>query len=151
MSEMFVADPVKAQAAQTQVCGRIGHAGRGSRRGALPPRYRLSTPAPACSASVQTPPAFAFWSTCGQRCSPPSKPTSGLQALDVEMEYMFSTWFDVGFPGAAAHQLGLPGLAGRRKLIKYEAVHDIKSWADVKNRLDSDRRCYGFFPPPLAG
>ena len=31
------------------------------------------------------------------------------------------------------------------KLIQYEAVHDIKSWADVKNRLDSDRRCYGFF------
>jgi malonyl-CoA decarboxylase len=35
------------------------------------------------------------------------------------------------------------------KLIKYEAVHDIKSWADVKNRLDSDRRCYGFFHPRL--
>jgi malonyl-CoA decarboxylase len=35
------------------------------------------------------------------------------------------------------------------KLIKYEAVHDIKSWSDVKNRLDSDRRCYGFFHPRL--
>ena len=35
------------------------------------------------------------------------------------------------------------------KLIKYEAVHDIRSWADVKNRLDSDRRCYGFFHPRL--
>ena len=33
------------------------------------------------------------------------------------------------------------------KLIKYEAVHDIRSWADLKNRLDSDRRCYGFFHP----
>ena len=37
------------------------------------------------------------------------------------------------------------------KLIKYEAVHDIRSWADVKNRLDSDRRCYGFFHPRLDG
>ena len=35
------------------------------------------------------------------------------------------------------------------KLIKYEAVHDIRSWADLKNRLDSDRRCYGFFHPRL--
>ena len=35
------------------------------------------------------------------------------------------------------------------KLIKYEAVHDIRSWDDVKNRLDSDRRCYGFFHPRL--
>ena len=26
------------------------------------------------------------------------------------------------------------------KLIKYEAVHDIRSWADLKNRLDSDRQ-----------
>jgi malonyl-CoA decarboxylase len=37
------------------------------------------------------------------------------------------------------------------KLIKYEAVHDIRSWADLKNRLDSDRRCYGFFHPRLPG
>ena len=35
------------------------------------------------------------------------------------------------------------------KLIQYEAVHDIRSWADLKNRLDSDRRCYGFFHPRL--
>jgi malonyl-CoA decarboxylase len=35
------------------------------------------------------------------------------------------------------------------RLIQYEAVHDIKSWADVKNRLDSDRRCYGFFSPRM--
>jgi malonyl-CoA decarboxylase len=35
------------------------------------------------------------------------------------------------------------------KLIRYEAVHDIRSWDDVKNRLDSDRRCYGFFHPRL--
>ncbi|MDO5625165.1 MAG: malonyl-CoA decarboxylase family protein, partial [Pseudomonadota bacterium] len=37
------------------------------------------------------------------------------------------------------------------KLIKYEAVHDITSWADAKNRLDDDRRCYGFFHPRLPG
>src|SRR6185369_7046120 len=36
------------------------------------------------------------------------------------------------------------------KLIKYEAVHDIRSWSDLKNRLDSDRRCYAFFHPKLA-
>jgi malonyl-CoA decarboxylase len=35
------------------------------------------------------------------------------------------------------------------KLIRYEAVHDIRSWADLKNRLDSDRRCYAFFHPRL--
>ncbi|WFW29483.1 MAG: malonyl-CoA decarboxylase [Wolbachia endosymbiont of Menacanthus eurysternus] len=31
------------------------------------------------------------------------------------------------------------------KLIKYEAVHKISSWGDLKNRLDSDRLCFAFF------
>ena len=71
-----------------------------------------------------------------------------LQALDVEMEYMFSTWFDVGFLDLRRISWDSPASL-IEKLIKYEAVHDIKSWADVKNRLDSDRRCYGFFHPRL--
>jgi len=32
------------------------------------------------------------------------------------------------------------------KIIRYEAVHEIRSWSDLKNRLDSDRRCYALFP-----
>ena len=62
-----------------------------------------------------------------------------LQALDVEMEYMFSTWFDVGFLDLRRISWDSPASL-IEKLIKYEAVHDIKSWADMKNRLDSDRR-----------
>ena len=31
------------------------------------------------------------------------------------------------------------------KLVGYEAVHEIRSWSDLKNRLDSDRRCYALF------
>ncbi len=31
------------------------------------------------------------------------------------------------------------------KLIAYEAVHEIQSWDDLKNRLGADRRCYAFF------
>jgi malonyl-CoA decarboxylase len=37
------------------------------------------------------------------------------------------------------------------KMIRYEAVHDIRNWEDMKNRLDSDRRCYGFFHPLMPG
>ena len=29
--------------------------------------------------------------------------------------------------------------------MEYEAVHHISSWSDLKNRLDSDRRCFAFF------
>jgi malonyl-CoA decarboxylase len=64
------------------------------------------------------------------------------------MEYMFSTWFDVGFLELRRISWDSPASLVE-KLIKYEAVHDIRSWADVKNRLDSDRRCYGFFHPRL--
>ena len=73
-----------------------------------------------------------------------------LMALDVELEYMFSTWFDVGFLDLRRISWDSPASL-IEKLIQYEAVHDIKSWADVKNRLDSDRRCYGFFHPRLPG
>ena len=79
---------------------------------------------------------------------PHLKADKRLQALDVEMEYMFSTWFDVGFLELRRISWDSPASL-IEKLIKYEAVHDIKSWADVKNRLDSDRRCYGFFHPRL--
>jgi malonyl-CoA decarboxylase len=64
------------------------------------------------------------------------------------MEYMFSTWFDVGFLDLRRISWDSPASL-IEKLIRYEAVHDIRSWADVKNRLDSDRRCYGFFHPRL--
>ncbi len=71
-----------------------------------------------------------------------------LLALDVELETLFATWFDVAFLELRRISWHSPA-ALIEKLIQYEAVHDIKSWADVKNRLDSDRRCFGFFHPRL--
>ena len=35
------------------------------------------------------------------------------------------------------------------KLTAYEAVHEIRSWDDLKNRLGADRRCYAFFHPRM--
>jgi malonyl-CoA decarboxylase len=35
------------------------------------------------------------------------------------------------------------------RLIAYEAVHEIGSWDDLKNRLGEDRRCYAFFHPRM--
>ncbi|MCW5232066.1 malonyl-CoA decarboxylase [Verminephrobacter eiseniae] len=71
-----------------------------------------------------------------------------LLALDAELEHLFGTWFDVAF--LELRRLSWDSPASLiEKLIKYEAVHDIRSWADLKNRLDCDRRCYGFFHPRL--
>ncbi len=71
-----------------------------------------------------------------------------LLPLDAELESLFSTWFDLPFLELRRISWDSPASL-IEKLIRYEAVHDIRSWADVKNRLDSDRRCYGFFHPRL--
>src|SRR6185295_10659441 len=79
---------------------------------------------------------------------PQLKSDKRLLALDAELENLFSTWLDVGFLELRRISWDSPASL-IEKLIKYEAVHDIRSWDDVKNRLDSDRRCYGFFHPRL--
>jgi malonyl-CoA decarboxylase len=80
------------------------------------------------------------------RARPEYQPS--LLALDTELESLFATWFDVAFLELRRISWHSPASL-IEKLIQYEAVHDIKSWADVKNRLDSDRRCFGFFHPRL--
>jgi malonyl-CoA decarboxylase len=71
-----------------------------------------------------------------------------LRTLDAELDALFTSWFDVAFLELKRISWDSPASL-LEKLIKYEAVHDISSWADLKNRLDADRRCYGFFHPRL--
>ncbi|MBI5923111.1 MAG: malonyl-CoA decarboxylase [Betaproteobacteria bacterium] len=71
-----------------------------------------------------------------------------LAALDRELEARLTAWFDVGFLELVRITWNSPALL-LEKLIRYEAVHEIRSWADLKNRLDSDRRCYAFFHPRM--
>jgi malonyl-CoA decarboxylase len=71
-----------------------------------------------------------------------------LASLDRELEYSLSVWFDVGFLELRRMTWNSPA-ALLEKLIQYEAVHTIHSWTDLKNRLDADRRCYGFFHPRM--
>ena len=73
-----------------------------------------------------------------------------LLALDDELQELFSTWFNVGFLELQRISWDSPASL-IEKLIRYEAVHDVRSWLDAKNRLDEDRRCYGFFHPRLPG
>jgi len=71
-----------------------------------------------------------------------------LAALDRELEARLAAWFDVGFLELTRITWSSPAIL-LEKLIRYEAVHEIRSWADLKNRLDSDRRCYAFFHPRM--
>ncbi|MDR1648127.1 MAG: malonyl-CoA decarboxylase [Zoogloeaceae bacterium] len=71
-----------------------------------------------------------------------------LVSFDRELEYSLANWFDVGFLELRRITWQSPA-ALLEKLMRYEAVHAIHSWSDLKNRLDSDRRCYGFFHPRM--
>ena len=147
MSEQFVADPLKVKAAQAQFAAAVGTpdeavAEVNYRRATVSPRRRLLQRFSVYPGGIQ------FLVDMRAEMQSALKQDKRLMALDVEMEYMFSTWFDVGFLDLRRISWDSPASL-IEKLIKYEAVHDIKSWADVKNRLDSDRRCYGFFHPRL--
>ena len=71
-----------------------------------------------------------------------------LKPLDRELEARLSAWFDVGFLELQRITWASPA-ALLERLVQYEAVHEIRSWDDLKNRLDSDRRCYAFFHPRM--
>ena len=147
MSEQFVADPQVARAAQAELATAMGTPDAAAaevrfRRATVSPRRRLLQRFSAYDQGIR------FLVDMRAELLPCLKSDKRLHALDVEMEYMFSTWFDVGFLELRRISWDSPASL-IEKLIKYEAVHDIKSWSDVKNRLDSDRRCYGFVHPRL--
>jgi malonyl-CoA decarboxylase len=71
-----------------------------------------------------------------------------LGVIESELYTLLSTWFDVDF--LQLQRISWNSSASLlEKLIKYEAVHQIRSWTDLRNRLDSDRRCYGLFHPRM--
>lgn len=67
-----------------------------------------------------------------------------LAGLEMDMRRLLAGWFDVGLLDLREITWQSPA-ALLEKLIAYEAVHEIRSWNDLKNRLDSDRRCFAFF------
>ena len=71
-----------------------------------------------------------------------------LEVLKVELDGLLESWFDPGFLELRRITWNSPALV-LEKLIDYEAVHQIESWNDLRNRLDTDRRCYAFFHPRL--
>lgn len=70
------------------------------------------------------------------------------EGLADDLKSLLAGWFDVGFLELHRITWRSPALI-LEKIIAYEAVHAIQGWADLKNRLDSDRRLYAFFHPRM--
>ena len=77
-----------------------------------------------------------------------SKHDPALKVIDEELKSLLRSWFDFGFLELKRIEWDSPASV-LEKLIAYEAVHRIHDWDDLKNRLESDRRCFGFFHPGM--
>ncbi len=148
MSEHFAADAKKLETARNHHQTAVGTPDEGQaemrlRRALVSPRMRL------LQRFAVEPEGIRFLVDLRADLLAHIKSDKRLLALDAELEHLFSTWFDVAFLELRRIDWDSPASL-IEKLIRYEAVHAIKGWADVRNRLDhSDRRCYGFFHPRL--
>ena len=73
-----------------------------------------------------------------------------LTAVDDDFVHLFSSWFNRGFLVLRRIDWSTPAIV-LDKIIRYEAVHEISDWEDLRRRIDPpDRRCYAFFHPALV-
>ncbi|MFZ0095693.1 MAG: malonyl-CoA decarboxylase [Pseudolabrys sp.] len=73
-----------------------------------------------------------------------------LRAVDDDFIHLFSSWFNRGFLVLQRIDWSSPAIV-LEKIIRYEAVHEIRDWEDLRRRIDPpDRRCYAFFHPALV-
>ncbi len=71
-----------------------------------------------------------------------------LKKLDNDIKSILKTYFDVNLLKLKEINWSSPASILER-LIKYEAVHKIKSWKHLKHRLFSDHKMFGFFHPTM--
>ena len=104
----------------------------------IPPRVKLLKQFNAL------PNGFKFLIDFRAELLPIRKANPFLKKLDIDLKGILSSWFDIGLLDLKEITWQSPASL-LEKLIEYEAVHKIRSWDDLKNRLDSDRYCFAFF------
>jgi len=112
------------------------------RRALEPPRRRLLTQ------FNGLPEGIKFLVDMRAELLPLARRDPALADLDRDLRDLLAAWFDVGFLELRRISWNSPASL-LEKLIAYEAVHEIDGWADLKNRLDADRRCFAFFHPRM--
>lgn len=72
-----------------------------------------------------------------------------LEAVDSDFAHLFASWFNRGFLVLRPVSWSTPADI-LEKIIRYEAVHHIGGWDELRRRLaPEDRRCFAFFHPQL--
>lgn len=73
---------------------------------------------------------------------------SHLAPVERDLKHLMRSWFNRGFLHLRQLDWTTPAHV-LESLIRYEAVHEIRGWQDLRRRLAPDRRCFGFFHPTL--
>ncbi|MGB3391094.1 MAG: malonyl-CoA decarboxylase family protein, partial [Pseudaminobacter sp.] len=72
-----------------------------------------------------------------------------LELVDKDFQHLFRSWFNRGFLELRRIDWHTSAVVLER-IIRYEAVHEIADWEDLRRRIDPpDRRLYAFFHPRL--
>ncbi len=71
-----------------------------------------------------------------------------LGAVSSDLAELFRNWFNRGILDLKRIDWNTPAFL-LEKLIRYEAVHEIGGWPDLKQRLSAGKRCYAFFHPVM--
>ncbi|MCM2561859.1 malonyl-CoA decarboxylase [Lutimaribacter sp. EGI FJ00015] len=72
-----------------------------------------------------------------------------LASLDQDFRHLFASWFSRGFLELRQIDWRTPANI-LENIITYEAVHEIRGWDDLRQRVgDPDRRLFAFFHPAM--
>jgi malonyl-CoA decarboxylase len=147
LAEEFDSDPASVDRAMAEVAAAReptarGRAERHLRQILEAPRVRLLTQ------FTTLPEGVKFLVDLRAELAGLLKSEPSLEGLALDLKALLAGWFDVGFLELRRMTWRSPALL-LEKIIAYEAVHAIQGWADLKNRLDSDRRLYAFFHPRM--
>ena len=69
--------------------------------------------------------------------------------IDFDLSSLFKDWFNRGFLILKPIDWETPANI-LEKIIQYEAVHQIRSWEELRSRLEpDDRKCFAYFHPAM--
>jgi malonyl-CoA decarboxylase len=146
LAENFDVDRVAIDACCAELASATGaeraRAERALRRALEAPRVKLLTQFNALPEGVK------FLVDMRAELMALSRNDATLGALEQDLKALLAHWFDIGFLELRRITWEAPASL-LEKLIVYEAVHEIRGWTDLKNRLEADRRCFAFFHPRM--
>lgn len=71
-----------------------------------------------------------------------------LKPVDDDLKKLLTEWFNPGF--LELRRIDWDTEASiLEKIIRYETVHNIENWSDLKQRLVESKRCFAYFHPAL--